>query len=43
MKEYRQVVKFVWDNALQMRGGFSYNPNVFRDEAIPGASIPGQA
>src|SRR2546429_2482232 len=40
-KKYPQVTKSTKGNVLQMWCGFPYNPKVFRNNAIPGRSIPG--
>ena len=41
MKKFPQVIKLTIENVLRMGCGFPYNPKVFRNNAIPGRSIPG--
>src|SRR6266853_1809466 len=41
MKRFPQVIKSAKGNVLQIGCGLPYNPNVFRNNAIPGGSIPG--
>src|SRR5437016_9185672 len=40
-ENFPQVIKSANGNVLQIRCGFPYNPKVFRNNAIPGRSIPG--
>jgi len=35
-----QSLPFVEENGLQLGSRFSYNPNDFRDNAIPGGMVP---
>src|SRR5260370_41885718 len=41
MKKLPQVIKSANGNVLQIGCGRPYNPKVFRNNAIPGGSIPG--
>src|SRR5258708_38636609 len=43
MKRLPQVIKSANGNVLQIGRGLPYNPKVFRNNAIPGRSIPGCA
>lgn len=36
-----QVTRSVEENGLQLGSRFTYNRNVFQDNAIPGSMIPG--
>jgi hypothetical protein len=39
--QIHQDINFVKENGLQSGSRFTYNPNVFRDKAIPGGLILG--